>query len=66
MKRLGQQVIAPFWSFFTLGCQAGNFDPLVLLSKSGFDVGAMEEFDSPDSPYTHSKNLYGYAVKKPL
>ena len=65
MKRLVQRMTAPFWSFFTLGCQGGNFDPLVLLSRSGFDVAAMEEYDNPDGPYTLSKNLYGQAVKKP-
>jgi hypothetical protein len=66
IKRLAQQAIAPLWSFFTLGCTAGNFDPLILLSKTGFDVSNMEEYDAPDGPCTHNKNLYGYAVKKPV
>lgn len=64
-KRLVQRAIAPFWSFFTLGCTAGNFDPIILLTREGFDVSAMEEYNFPDGPPTHSRNLYGPALKKP-
>lgn len=64
LKRLIQKAIAPFWYFFTLGCTAGNFDPIILLTRAGFDVSAMEEYDFPDGPPTHSKNLYGSAAKK--
>ena len=64
-KRLIQRLMAPFWYFFTLGCSGGNFDPLVLLSRTGFDVAHMEELDSEEGPPTHSRNLYGGAIKKP-
>jgi hypothetical protein len=62
-RRFAQMMIAPFWYFFTLGCSAGNFYPLHLLSKAGLDTSAIKEFENAAQTFSHRQMMYGFAVK---
>lgn len=63
-KRKLQDLFAPFWKFFGLGCKAGAQDTLALLSEANFDISLMKEDINPDLPLTHNRTHYGLAVKQ--
>lgn len=63
VKKWIQKAYAPFWSFFSLGCKAGNQNVKQLLSDHSFDTSNLIEELHPTLPVTHAVTLYGSAVK---
>lgn len=63
VKKWLQKVYAPFWSFFSLGCKAGNQDVKQLLTDHSFDTSRLVEEVHPTLPVTHAVTLYGSAVR---
>lgn len=62
-KRRYQEWYAPFWSFFTLGCRAGNQEVYKMLQKAGFDVSLLRRYENPQLPTPLSLTHFGIAVK---
>ena len=62
-KKWIQKMYAPFWSFFSLGCKAGNQNVSKHLKDHLFDVNSLVEMIHPTLPITHAVTLYGSAGK---
>lgn len=59
-----QNLYAPFWRFFGMGCKAGSQECMASLQAAGFNTDPIVTYRHPDLLVTHSLTEFGAVIKE--